>query len=91
MHRRRYMALHRKTGLCLWCSRPASGRTSLCDHHREKERQRSAKKKQVFVERYLKEGRCVRCSTPLDPEMDEGMTCCLSCRSHLSQVAHATD
>jgi len=91
MYRRNYKALHKENGLCLWCSRPASGRTLLCEHHREIERLRSAKNRRMLVDRYLQEGRCVRCSTPLDPEMDEGMTYCLSCRSRLSQVAHATD
>ena len=85
-----YKKRHKELGLCVDCSEPAYPDMNRClKHYRihrkgnlrryyknsEKERQR-ARKKRILRKA---EGRCTKCTAPLDPDADKGRVNCCNC------------
>lgn len=65
-------------GLCAHCSLPSVGGTTMCEHHREYYREKSAKTNKQNRKYAIDNRLCERCWTPLEPE--EGRTC-MNCSS----------
>src|SRR5574343_946652 len=70
--RKRYLKKVR-SGRCVSCTNAASKGSVYCDHHRQYNREKSARHNKKRLQRYIKEHRCTRCSAPL--EENEGRTC----------------
>jgi hypothetical protein len=72
-----------ENGLCYRCGKPAIAGRISCEKHRENDIARSRRNNPINRDRYLRNGRCVRCAAPLHQEADVGCITCMNCREHL--------
>ena len=79
-HREKYRARHFALGLCIYCANPAVPGRLSCETCLAKDREANKVKNVRYYKQYADQGRCVRCSTPLNTDSDTGMKCCLNCR-----------
>jgi len=89
----KYKQKHRELGLCENCSAPVYRDRILClKHIRSKNKSskqyyvNNTQKASIALERtrtmYRDNNKCVSCSAPLDPDIDDGKICCMNCRWH---------
>jgi hypothetical protein len=72
--------LHKKQGLCVFCSDPAKYPFDVCERHWLTRKAAQLRKNAKIRQRYRSEGRCISCSAVLDEEVDKGVARCYNCR-----------
>jgi len=87
----RYRNRQRERGLCLFCCNPAAPGRVRCKYHlardyvstrnyRRNHPGHIVNRNKRIRERFLVEGRCLKCSLLLNADMDAGFVTCLNCR-----------
>ena len=86
---RAYKKRHIAAGLCPFCALPAAPGKRLCRVHLKQNADSNIKVSSKRRQRYRDEGRCTRCSAPLDPDCDPGHVECINCREGKNEKFNA--
>ena len=84
LYRKNLRQLHRDKGVCDDCGEKATHGV-YCIKHWRMAKIRNARDHHQYVQKCKDQGRCCRCGRPLDPDADEGMVSCISCRERIGK------
>ncbi len=92
-----YRERHKAKGLCVFCSREAAPNHTKCELHLKKNREYNYKYYRTEHFRAIdrrnklkrrKEGKCLDCGKPLDPDIESDRVVCINCGLHIRRPEH---